>query len=112
MNTILFIISFDFIARAKKERIQKRLNSPLQRWKVSPVDLVAQEKWEDFTKYKKAMFEYTNTTISPWIIVRSPERERSRIEAMKYILSLVDYEGKSANLTPPKEHELFSYRPY
>ena len=74
--------------------------------------MVAQEKWEDFTRYKKAMFARTHTEISPWVIVRSPEREKSRIEAMKYILSLVEYAGKSPDLSAPNTEEIFSYKPY
>jgi polyphosphate kinase 2 len=110
----IILVKFWFSIKAfeQKERIEKRLSSPLQRWKVSLVDMVAQEKWEDFTKYKKAMFNRTHTEISPWVIVRSTERERSRIEAMKYVLSLIDYDGKSPDLELPKEDELFRYEPY
>jgi len=110
----IILVKFWFSIKAfeQAERIEKRLNSPLQRWKVSPVDLVAQEKWEEFTKYKKAMFARTNTTISPWVIIRSTEREKSRIEAMKYILSLIDYDGKATTLLAPNEEEVFKYRDY
>lgn len=110
----IILIKFWFSIKAfeQKNRIEKRLKSPLQRWKVSPVDMIAQEKWEDFTQYKKDMFARTHTSISPWVIVRSPEREKSRIEAMKYVLSLVDYEGKAAELLAPSEEEVFGYRPY
>lgn len=110
----IILVKFWFSIKAfeQAERIEKRLNSPLQRWKVSPVDMVAQEKWEDFTRYKKAMFAQTHTDTNPWVIVRSKEREKSRIEAMKYVLSLVDYEGKSSDLLVPDGKEVFTFRPY
>lgn len=92
---VLIKFWFSINAEAQKNRIQKRMDSPLERWKVSPVDLAAQDKWEDFTKYKNAMCNSTSTEKSPWVIVKGHEREYMRIEAMKYILSLFDYTDKS-----------------
>lgn len=100
---VKFWFSIDSIAQ--KNRIQRRINSPLERWKVSPVDLAAQDKWEDFTKYKKAMFTRTSNPFSPWIIISGAEREFMRIQGMRYILSLIDYKNKSADvMLPDKEH--------
>ncbi|MFT4565083.1 MAG: polyphosphate kinase 2 [Saprospiraceae bacterium] len=96
---VKFWFSIDSIAQ--KNRIQKRLESPLERWKVSPVDLAAQEKWAEFTKYKKAMIDKTSSEKSPWLIVKGAEREYMRIEAMKYILSLFNYTDKSDLVLPP-----------
>jgi len=86
---------------AQKERIQDRLDSPLEIWKVSPVDLAAQEKWEDFTKYKNKMIERTSTEYSPWVTINGLERENMRIQSMRYVLSLFDYPGKSSQVLPP-----------
>lgn len=87
-------------------RINKRLNSPLERWKVSPVDLAAQEKWEDFTRYKEAMFEKTSTEKSPWVIIKCEKREEMRIQAMRYILSLYDYTDKDPSVSLPEHHKI------
>jgi len=111
-GVILVKFWFSIKALDQKARIESRLSSPLQRWKVSPVDLAAQEKWEDFSHYKNEMFTKTHTEISPWIIVRASEREKSRIEAMRYVLSLIDYADKSPDLSAPNDKELFPYRPY
>jgi len=110
----IILVKFWFSIKSldQKERIEQRLSSPLQRWKVSAVDRVAQEKWEDFTHYKKQMFSRTHTPINPWIIVRASEREKGRIEAMRYLLSLIDYADKSPDLKLPNDKELFRYRPY
>lgn len=109
---ILVKLWFSIDAKVQKERIKSRLSSPLKRWKVSPVDLAATEKWEDFTYYKRRMFENTHTNYSPWVIVKGNQRERGRIEAMRYVLSLVNYQGKSSKLTGPDQSVVFLFHPY
>lgn len=74
------------------------------------MDLAAQEKWETFTQYKNAMFERTHTDYSPWIIVRGETREHARIQAMKHILSLVDYKDKSPKLVAPDSTYIFPWK--
>ncbi|WP_235297377.1 polyphosphate kinase 2 [Portibacter marinus] len=100
MKIVKFWFSIDSLSQ--KARIQKRLDSPLERWKVSPVDLAAQDKWEEFTRYKEAMFERTSSVKSPWIIIKGETREYMRIQAMRYILSLYDYAEKSSDVRPPE----------
>ncbi len=107
MKIVKFWFSISSIAQ--KNRILKRLESPLERWKVSPVDLAAQEKWSEFTKYKLAMFERTNSDKSPWIIVKGEEREYMRIQAMRYILSLYDYTDKSPDVGLPDKKSIIFY---
>ena len=102
------IVKFWFSINKEQQsiRIQERIESPLKHWKVSPVDLAAQSKWEDFTKYKKVMFTNTSSSYSPWINVKTPVREESRIQAMRYILSLFDYKDRSDKLLPPDKNRL------
>lgn len=109
MKIVKFWFSIDSIAQ--KNRIQKRLDSPLERWKVSPVDLAAQDKWEDFTKYKTTMFNTTSSEKSPWVIVKGESREFMRIQAMKYILSLYDYADKSEKVLKPDPEAVRIYGP-
>ena len=109
---LLVKLWFSIQQTEQKVRIQERLDTPLIRWKVSPVDLAAQEKWEDFTYYKNKMFEHTHSNKSPWIIVRGDTREDARIHAMRYVLGLLDYEGKSADLLPADEKKVFKWYPY
>lgn len=91
--------SIDSIEQAL--RIQERLNTPLIRWKVSSVDLAAKEKWEDFSSYKAEMFRRTSSPHAPWMIVKGSSREDSRIQAMKYVLSLYDYPDKNVKICSP-----------
>lgn len=101
---------FSIDSMGQKNRIQKRLDSPLERWKVSPVDLAAQDKWEDFTRYKEAMFLQTHSDMSPWVIVRGAKREEMRIQAIRYILSLYDYNGKSVDVMPPEKDAIMTFQ--
>jgi len=104
----VIIIKFWFSIDKKEQdkRIQERIESPLKHWKVSPVDLAAQSKWDSITDHKKTMFKQTSTDYSPWINVQSPVREESRIQAMRYVLSLFDYTDRSEKLQPPNETQL------
>lgn len=95
----------------QQERIKQRQENPLQQWKVSPVDLAAKHKWEEFTAHKTAMFEHTHTDYAPWIVVRGKSREEGRIQAMRYILSLIDYEDCATELKTPEPTQLYFWKP-
>jgi hypothetical protein len=61
---------------------------------LSPVDMQAQDLWGEYTMRKFQMLLETNTSLSPWTIVRSDNKKKARINCMKYILSMIEYEGK------------------
>ncbi len=90
------IIKF-WLSITKEEQL-KRFNSrednPLKRWKFSPVDRKGQEYWDDYTKYKEQMFSKTHTAFSPWIIAKTNVKETARLECMRYVLSLFEYDNK------------------
>ena len=82
---------------SKEEQIRRfnsRLQSPLKRWKFSPVDQEGQKRWDDYTNYKEQMFSKTHTTFSPWIIIKTNEKKEARLESMRYVLSKFKYENK------------------
>ncbi len=110
-GVILVKFWFSIKAIEQKKRIEERISTPLIQWKVSPVDLAAQEKWEEFTAYKNKMFAQTHTEHCPWLIVRGDDREDSRIESIRYVLSLIDYEDKSPELTGPSANKVFKWCP-
>ena len=103
---------FSIELETQAERIKERLMSPLKRWKVSPVDLAAQEKWDEFTHYKMETFSKTHTMDCPWIIIKCDEREYARIQAMRYILNLINYDDKSPDIQHPDEKYIFPFEPY
>ncbi len=95
------VIIVKFWLSITKEEQLKRFNSrednPLKRWKFSPVDRKGQEYWDDYTKYKEKMFSRTHTSFSPWIIVKTNVKETARLECMRYVLSLFEYDNKEDN---------------
>ena len=87
------------VSRAEQaRRFEERQTNPLKQWKLSPIDLEAQQKWDDYTEAKNAIFETTDTDEAPWVIVKSEDKMRGRIETMRYVLSQFDYEGKNLEI--------------
>lgn len=85
---------FSISKEEQKKRFDDRLSNPLKRWKFSPVDMKGQELWDKYSYYKEQMFSKTHTNFSPWIIVKTNNKKRARLESMRYVLSQFNYEGK------------------
>jgi len=79
-------------------RFTIRQIDPVRQWKLSPTDLAALDKWEEYTEAKEAMFFYTDTPHAPWTVVKSNDKKRARVEAMRHVLNLFEYEGKDDEL--------------
>jgi polyphosphate kinase 2 len=79
-------------------RFDRRKNDPLRQWKLSEIDMQAQERWDDFTITKYNMIKQTHSHSAPWTIVRSKDKQKARLESMKVILNSIDYEGRDENL--------------
>lgn len=92
----LSIIKFWFSISKEEQlkRFESRGKNPLKQWKLSPVDMDAQSKWNQYTHYKEEMFSKTHTAFSPWIVVRANNKQRARLESIRYVLSLFSYTGK------------------
>ena len=82
----------------QRRRFLERRTDPVKRWKLSPTDLASLDKWGDYTRAKEAMFEYTDTEHAPWTVVKSNDKKRARLEAMKWVLSKFDFEGKNTEV--------------
>lgn len=83
-------------------RFKARETDPLKRWKLSPIDKASLDKWDDYTEAKEAMFFYTDTADAPWIIVKSNDKKRARLNCMRHFLSTIDYPDKDPSIvTPP-----------
>ena len=78
----------------QRRRFTERATDPLKRWKLSPIDMASLDKWDDYTEAKEAMFFYTDTADSPWVIVKSNDKKRARLNCMKHFLSTLDYPDK------------------
>ena len=95
---ILIKLYFSVTKEEQRRRFERRKTDPLRQWKLSEVDLQAQEKWDDFTKMKYEMLKHTHTTIAPWTIIRSDNKHLARLNAMRVILNSVNYEGRDEML--------------
>src|SRR5210317_2290554 len=88
-GTILVKLYFSVTKDEQERRFNRRKNDPLRQWKLSEVDVQAQERWDDFTNVKYQMLMKTHTTHSPWKIIRSNGKHLARLNAMKVILNEV-----------------------
>jgi len=86
---------FSISKSEQKRRFARRVNNPLKQWKISPVDDEAQAHWDLYTTYKEEMFSKTHTSYSPWVIVKANSKVRARIEAIRHVLNMLSYKGKS-----------------
>ncbi|MCB9797914.1 MAG: polyphosphate kinase 2 [Alphaproteobacteria bacterium] len=94
----MFKFYFSVSKREQHRRFEGRMNDPLKQWKLSPVDLASQDKWEDYTRAKEDMFFYTSTADSPWIIIKSDDKKRARLNAIRVFLSAIPYPGRRDEL--------------
>lgn len=78
----------------QKKRINARETDPLKQWKISPVDKKARELWEEYTHYIREMLFKTHTDFCPWIVVKTDNKMEARLESIRHVLSLFDYDGK------------------
>lgn len=81
------------------KRFEERKENPLKRWKFSSVDKKGQTLWDKYTQYKAEMFSKTHTAYSPWILIKTNDKEVARLEAIRHVISQFDYEGKAAAKT-------------
>jgi len=97
-KTTLIKIYFSVSKQEQAARFKRRLNDPLRQWKLSEVDLQAQELWDDFTEMKYRLLQKSHTKINPWYVIRSDDKQRARLETIKLILSTIPYRGRSRSL--------------
>ena len=76
------------------KRFHKRRHDPLKKWKLSDIDLASLPKWDEYTQARDDMFQYTHNNITPWTVIRSNDKKRARLEAIRNILCSFDYDGK------------------
>ncbi len=91
-GTILVKLYFSVTKEEQARRFERRKNDPLRQWKLSEVDLQAQERWDDFTNQKYQMLKRTHSNHAPWTVIRSNNKHEARLNAMRTILNSVPYE--------------------
>lgn len=76
------------------KRFHDRRHDPLKQWKLSPMDIASLDKWDDYTNNRNMMLDKTHTTDTPWTILRSNDKRRARLNAIRHVLKNLDYPGK------------------
>lgn len=100
VNDGVHVVKFWFsVSRAEQlTRFTIRQIDPVRQWKLSPMDLASLDKWEAYTEAKEAMFCRTDTKHSPWTVVKSNDKKRARLEAMRHVLHRFDYPGQDTEV--------------
>ncbi len=97
-GTVLVKLYFSVTREEQGRRFKRRKDDPLRQWKLSEIDVQAQDRWDDFTNQKYEMLKRTHTNIAPWTIIRSNNKHLARLNAMKVILNSVPYERGNSDL--------------
>lgn len=97
-KTTLIKLYFSVSKKEQQKRFERRKNDPLRAWKLSEVDLQAQDLWDQFTEKKYELLRKTHTEKTPWHIIRSDRKHLARLETMKLILRSMKYRGRSRSL--------------
>ncbi len=97
---------FSVTPTEQRTRFIIRQVDPVRQWKLSPMDLESLDKWDEYTEAKEAMFFYTDKTPAPWTVVKSNDKKRARLEAMRHILEQFDYEGKDPEIVGKQDPKI------
>jgi polyphosphate kinase 2 len=94
----LFKFYLDIGREMQLKRFHARRHDPLKTWKVTDIDIAAIGKWDEYTKAKEDIFHFTHTAASPWTVIKANDKRRTRLEAMRVVLSALAYEGKDGKI--------------
>ncbi|MEJ2692190.1 MAG: polyphosphate kinase 2 [Candidatus Thiodiazotropha sp.] len=90
-GTLLVKLYFSVTKEEQARRFERRKSDTLRQWKLSEIDVQAQHRWDEFTQQKYEMLRRTHTTHAPWTVIRSNDKHRARLNAMKVILNSAPY---------------------
>jgi polyphosphate kinase 2 len=97
---------FSVTRTEQRTRFVIRQVDPVRQWKLSPMDIESLDKWDEYTEAKEAMFFYTDTADAPWTVVKSNDKKRARLEAMRHILEQYDYYGKDPEIVGKPDRKI------
>lgn len=95
---LLYKYWFSVTQDEQMRRFKSRELEPLKAWKLSPIDRLSLDKWDDYTEAKEAMFFYTDTADAPWTVVKSNDKKRARLNCMKHFLASIPYPNKNEKI--------------
>ena len=97
----LFKFWFSVSREEQARRFVERERHPLKQWKLSPIDVASLDKWDEYTKAKETMFAATDTAEAPWTVIKSDDKKRARLNAMRHILHTLPYEKRDLERVGP-----------
>jgi polyphosphate kinase 2 len=108
VNSGLHLTKFWFSVSTGEQhtRFAIRRVDPVRRWKLSPMDVESLDKWDAYTEAKETMFHYTSRKHAQWTIVKSNDKKRARLEAMRHILEQFDYPGKDDEIVGEPDRKI------
>ena len=89
---------FSVSRQEQMRRFISRRDDPLKQWKLSPLDIQSLDRWDDYSDAKTAMFSHTDTVDAPWVVIKSDDKKRARINCIRHFLSLLDYPDKNGEV--------------
>jgi polyphosphate kinase len=100
VNSGIHLIKFWFSVSRREQRTRfiVRQIDPVRQWKLSPTDLASLDRWDDYTAAKEAMFAATDVEHAPWTVIKSNDKKRARLEALRVVLHRLSYEDKDPDL--------------
>ncbi len=100
VNSGITLLKFwlDVTKAEQKRRLLARRKDPLKQWKLSPMDEEAQKRWDAYTVAKREMFRRTHQPFAPWIVIRSDDKKRGRINCIRALLSGFTYSGRDRKI--------------
>jgi len=110
---ILLKYWFSVSDEEQERRFQARIDDPTKRWKLSPMDIESRKRWEDYSRAKDEMFDYTDIKQAPWYVVDADEKRRARLNCIEHILEMIPYEDLTPEQLelPPRTHSKGYIRP-
>jgi polyphosphate kinase 2 len=108
-GTVLMKFYLDISKAEQAKRLAERREDPLKQWKISPIDDVALERWDDYSQARDAMLAATHQEFAPWTVVQADEKKAARIHLIRDLLARVDYARKDPELAPPDPGVVMRY---
>ena len=100
---------FDVSQEEQQRRLKSREKDPLKHWKLSPMDYKSMTKWDEYTRARDSMFFYSHTREVPWIVVRSDDKKRARINAILTFLHAIPYPDRDLDVVTRPDPQIVGY---
>ncbi|MCF8468666.1 MAG: polyphosphate kinase 2, partial [Sneathiella sp.] len=105
----LFKYYLDISKDEQKERLDDRREDPLKTWKISPIDAVAIEHWDDYSAARNEMLKRTHNPVTPWHVVRADDKKQARLNVIRHLMANVECPDKDELQAHPDPDIVFDY---